>query len=332
MFEQQYMVTPGIPVFQFQRPSGSALLARNETLKALNLPVQDMTHFHFGNTRRGIQPLPVEGVRSLLQKTLLEITAVTTAGEMTGANNLNQTLTSLVEELRSLNRTWRTSLGEHLPPDVAQLFVDDMQHEILGFVIGLSYRRASQPDFGIACQNVFEGILDAYERYQTMLDNGLGNQKYPCRDVFSMAIQSVTAEALRKNLEVTVNSDALNRNLQFFAKNYHLYLIFSNLLQNSVKYTPDGGKVDVDFKVQDGYLVLSVTDTGIGIPPTELTSVLSGQRASNAIETGIPGTGYGLKRVYNTLCNLNGSMEIDSPVHRSDLPGTKITCRIPISG
>jgi signal transduction histidine kinase len=49
--------------------------------------------------------------------------------------------------------------------------------------------------------------------------------------------------------------------------------VVANLLDNAIKYTPAGGRVEVDAAVETGRAVLSVRDTGIGIPPGELPRI-----------------------------------------------------------
>ncbi len=69
----------------------------------------------------------------------------------------------------------------------------------------------------------------------------------------------------------------------------------TNILFNAVKYTPAGGRVEIEAK-QDGTLVhVRVTDTGIGIPPADLTRIFEEfYRADNARAAERDGTGLGL--------------------------------------
>ncbi|MDR5693696.1 MAG: ATP-binding protein [Armatimonadota bacterium] len=71
--------------------------------------------------------------------------------------------------------------------------------------------------------------------------------------------------------------------------------VIENLLINGIKYTPEGGKVSVELGVEDGHVVLEVRDTGIGIPlPQQPYLFTKFFRGSNAVKSGIEGTGLGL--------------------------------------
>lgn len=71
--------------------------------------------------------------------------------------------------------------------------------------------------------------------------------------------------------------------------------IISNLCNNSLHYTQAGGTITVDAKQQGAMVVLSVTDTGNGIPPEALTRIFERfYRADNARQSKIGGSGLGL--------------------------------------
>ena len=71
--------------------------------------------------------------------------------------------------------------------------------------------------------------------------------------------------------------------------------VLDNLLSNAVKYCPGGGQVCVEYESRSGSVVIIVTDTGIGIPPSEQERLFERYfRASTASAHGIHGTGLGL--------------------------------------
>ncbi len=69
----------------------------------------------------------------------------------------------------------------------------------------------------------------------------------------------------------------------------------TNVLLNAVKYTPAGGRVNIVAKQDDSFVQVRITDTGIGIPPADLTRIFEEfYRADNARATERDGTGLGL--------------------------------------
>lgn len=72
-----------------------------------------------------------------------------------------------------------------------------------------------------------------------------------------------------------------------------LWRVLANLVGNAVKFTPRGGRVDVAARMENDVLVITVADTGIGIPGRELGKIFNKYfRAKGAI--GFKGTGLGL--------------------------------------
>ncbi len=74
-----------------------------------------------------------------------------------------------------------------------------------------------------------------------------------------------------------------------------MYQVMENLLNNAVKFSPEGGEVTVSIEGGRDELKISVTDEGIGIPEEDLPHVFERfYRAGNATTAAIRGTGLGL--------------------------------------
>ena len=68
-----------------------------------------------------------------------------------------------------------------------------------------------------------------------------------------------------------------------------------NLLDNAIKYTPDGGKVSISVTRRDGHAVLEVADSGLGVSSTDLPHIFDRfYRADKARSPQLGGTGLGL--------------------------------------
>jgi two-component system sensor histidine kinase ChiS len=68
-------------------------------------------------------------------------------------------------------------------------------------------------------------------------------------------------------------SNTMDKKLRVMADQRKLYMVFENLLSNSIKYTPDGGNIECAGYVEDSQVKIEVKDSGIGIPRVELTKI-----------------------------------------------------------
>ncbi|SUE16258.1 response regulator [Rhodococcus gordoniae] len=101
--------------------------------------------------------------------------------------------------------------------------------------------------------------------------------------------------------------------------------IVLNLLSNAIKYTP-AGSVDLDLDVEDDRLVLTVADTGLGIPEAELGRIFERfHRVENAGGRSQEGIGLGLSLVSDWVHALGGSVTVSSELGR----GSTFTVSVP---
>jgi two-component system sensor histidine kinase BaeS len=86
----------------------------------------------------------------------------------------------------------------------------------------------------------------------------------------------------------------------------HLAQVLANLLQNAVRYTPDGGRVGLSAEARPDDVLVSVTNTGEGIPPTELPRVFERfYRVEKSRDRARGGAGIGLA-IVKRLVELGG--------------------------
>ena len=94
-----------------------------------------------------------------------------------------------------------------------------------------------------------------------------------------------------------------------------LIQVVSNLVNNAVKYSPDGGKVTLSTRGEGGFALVSVTDTGLGIPPDEIGHVFERfRRVRSGAAQSIPGTGLGLTIVKQIVEMHGGKIWVESAV------------------
>lgn len=103
--------------------------------------------------------------------------------------------------------------------------------------------------------------------------------------------------------------------------------IFSNLLSNALKYSPQGEPVQFSISAADDQVVFEVRDRGIGIPAEEIGHLFkSFHRASNV--GNIPGTGLGLSIVKKSVELHGGTIEVSSQTGHELGHGTCFTVRL----
>ncbi|MDP8259849.1 MAG: GAF domain-containing sensor histidine kinase [Candidatus Gygaella obscura] len=83
--------------------------------------------------------------------------------------------------------------------------------------------------------------------------------------------------------------------IKITADSMQIERVFINLISNAIKFTPEKGKVTISIKDTGEFIEANVSDTGIGIPKDHLPLIFQEfQRANNAIDKNIKGTGLGL--------------------------------------
>ncbi|MEU4426014.1 ATP-binding protein [Actinoplanes sp. NPDC024001] len=103
--------------------------------------------------------------------------------------------------------------------------------------------------------------------------------------------------------------------------------VAENLIGNAVKFSPAGSTVTVTLTAAEDAAVLTVTDTGMGIPPGERDRLFARlYRATNARHSGIPGTGLGLA-LTRAIVDLHGG---SISLREGAQGGTVATVRLPV--
>jgi heavy metal sensor kinase len=104
--------------------------------------------------------------------------------------------------------------------------------------------------------------------------------------------------------------------------------VFYNLLDNAIKYTPEGGEVEARVEARDGQARTTIRDTGVGIPPEHLPHVFDRfYRVDKARSREQGGTGLGLSITRSIVNAHGGHVELDSTPGR----GTTCTLTLPLS-
>jgi len=103
--------------------------------------------------------------------------------------------------------------------------------------------------------------------------------------------------------------------------------ILQNLLDNAVRYTPDGGRIVVKAFEREGEIVMSVADTGIGIPKAEQERIFERfYRVDAARSRASGGTGLGLSIARHLVEAHGGRIEVESELGRGSTFSVTLPC------
>lgn len=137
-----------------------------------------------------------------------------------------------------------------------------------------------------------------------------------------------TARAIADNKDIQLDSD-LSENLPLVRGDISaLREVLNNLLDNAIKYTPDGGKVTVRIIHHTQQLGIAIEDTGYGIPEADLEHLFERHYRGVQERSEIPGTGLGLAIAKDLVEQMQGDIEVVSPNPRlndSQKKGTVFT-------
>ncbi|HEY5295850.1 MAG TPA: ATP-binding protein [Gaiellaceae bacterium] len=101
-----------------------------------------------------------------------------------------------------------------------------------------------------------------------------------------------------------------------------------NLLDNAIKYSPNGGRIELRTSRREGEGVIEVSDEGIGIPPDEQERIFEKfYRLDPSMTRGVGGSGLGLYIIRELIAHMHGSVSVESELDR----GATFTITLPLA-
>lgn len=222
-------------------------------------------------------------------------------------------------------------------------FLANMSHELrtpLNAIIGFSEMIESQmlgPIFNEKYLEYASSIKESGEHLLDLISDILDMSKIEAgkhtldleeinvKDIIDRASHMIIGRAQEGNVNLRT-SNIENSDINIIADRRALTQVILNLLSNAVKFTPAHGSVWIECYKREDHLSIKICDTGIGIPPNKLASVLKPfEQASSHYTRDHEGTGLGLS-ITKELAELHGgSLFIESTVD----VGTTVTVRLP---
>ena len=143
-----------------------------------------------------------------------------------------------------------------------------------------------------------------------------------------------TLRPLAESRHVSVSFTEATEDIEVTADEAKLEQVFTNIVANAIKFTPEGGRVGITSAMsasQDGgpAALVRIADNGLGIPEHDLPHILTRfYRASNATSAAVPGSGLGLAIANDIISRHMGRMVFDSTLGS----GTTVSVELPVGG
>lgn len=178
-------------------------------------------------------------------------------------------------------------------------------------------------------------ILKESDRLQSLIKDLLDLSKIE-QQGFQLSIQPCDLREVLDDISVILESKAKEKNIELIVTLpdnltyiegdiYRLKQIFINLINNALTYTPEGGSVHVKVEKHDGYALVTVSDTGIGIKKEEIPRIFERfYRVDRARSRNSGGTGLGLAIVKHLVEAHKGQISVQSEVGK----GTTFTVKL----
>jgi two-component system phosphate regulon sensor histidine kinase PhoR len=151
-------------------------------------------------------------------------------------------------------------------------------------------------------------------------------EKLQLTDILKEQVRLHGAAAKQKNIDIHFEPHPALP--QILANSQGIDEVFTNLVTNAIKYSPEGGAITISTGVENNYLVIKVSDTGFGIPAEDLAKIFTRfYRVRDKNTREIHGTGLGLAIVKSIIEAHHGSIKVDSEEGK----GSTFTVCFPLS-
>ncbi|MBU4312714.1 MAG: HAMP domain-containing protein [Candidatus Omnitrophica bacterium] len=136
------------------------------------------------------------------------------------------------------------------------------------------------------------------------------------------------SKVLASQKDITVTLDISDDQCSINGERSHLRRLFFNLIDNAIKFTSKNGKIDITLKKRDRKTIVSISDTGIGIPDEDISKIFNRFYRVDRIDKNIEyGSGLGLSIVQSIVKMHHGDIHVTSQLNK----GSSFIVTIPLS-
>ena len=189
---------------------------------------------------------------------------------------------------------------------------EDIQRQFLGIIEEESNRLAT----------LIEDLLEV-----SRINSGTVKIKYEIIDLLAVTKRVLVAlEPLAQKKNIQLKANIANKLPELQADEGKIESVITNLVNNAIKFTPEKGQVSINIKEKNEQIVMSVSDTGMGIPKEALPKIFERFYRVNRPGKQIQGTGLGLSIVKKIILMHNGRIDVEC----EEGQGTTFTIFLPL--
>ena len=138
------------------------------------------------------------------------------------------------------------------------------------------------------------------------------NELVQIAQIARLSLTETLALAQGKGIVIEFNPQRDLGEGRIFADPSRIQSMITNLLTNAIKFTPNGGTISMMLDSNGREILLSVRDTGVGIPRDQHTRIFRKFYRVDRENEAIPGTGLGLPIVLSIVEHYGGRIEVES--------------------
>jgi two-component system OmpR family sensor kinase len=236
-----------------------------------------------------------------------------------------------ISSINGLLMRMRSLLGEQ------RRFIADAAHELRTPITALSLQAENLDAVALpeAARNRVAALRQGMRRTKHLLEQLLAVARYEARPM-SGEVRQVSLDETAKEIAADLLSQAVDQGIDLGfeivepvavrGEQVMMAIMIRNLLDNALRHTPNGGRINIGVYREDGSAILQIEDSGPGIPAADLDKVFEPFFRSSRQQG--EGTGLGLSIVKQIVEGLGGGILLEN-VTGPGRSGVRATVRLP---
>lgn len=219
---------------------------------------------------------------------------------------------------------------------VQRRFVSDAAHELRSplTVLSLQAERLEAAEMSAQAKEQLNALGNAIKRTRALIEQLLSmarvqetsreiTRQVSVQSVFRQVLEDLLPLAEAKRIDIGVVGEG---DIEITIREADLNTLIKNLVENAIRYTPEGGHVDLSVQTVAGRVILRIEDTGPGIPETERERVFD--PFYRVLGTDVMGSGLGLS-IVRTIAERIGATINLAYADRQNRSGLQVTVTLP---